>query len=104
MTSKEIYDNLCLFRRSKQLHGIAPQKMKENGVRMEELPTNKEKDEISNTIYYGSDGGFVMESYASYDHSRAFELRPDSNHFQVTLCDKDGNELERDNFVYWDDE
>ena len=102
MNGSEIFKNLCIFRESNQERGISPAELKKLGIRMEDLPTNS-NDEISRTLYYGDDGYNVLEVYVSYDHSRTFELKPDTNHFYLTLFDTSNNEIQRKTFMTIDD-
>lgn len=102
MTSREIFENLCLCRDPDREGGMAPKQLEANGVKMVDIEDN-EFGVISHTEYYGDDGGKVVEIYKSYDHSRTFELRPDSNHFYISWYDEQGSLKNKAHYVYWDE-
>ena len=101
MTSREIFEALCACRNPDVEGGMAPNQLATNGVKMIDIEDRK-PDVISHTEYYGDDGGKVVEIYESYDHSRTFELRPDSNHFYISLYDEQGQLKDNAHHVYWD--
>lgn len=101
MTAKEIYDALCQFRDPEAEGGMSPVQLKKEGVKVSTVDDDG-MDVISHTKYEGEDGGTVEEVITSYDHSRTFELRPDSNHFYIALHDKKGKKMEDSNFMQMD--
>ena len=54
------------------------------------------------TRYVGEYGGIVEEVITSYDHSRTFELRPDTNHFDISLFDETGKQVNEDHYMQMD--
>ena len=86
MTAKEIFINLCVCRDQKG--GMSPSELEKAGVIIEDITSDNPSDDvISHKIYIGDDGEKVEEKIISYDHSRTFELRPDSNHFYIELLE-----------------
>lgn len=87
MKAAEIYEALCQCRNPEIEGGKAPVELKQEGVKVIDVDDNG-MDVISHTRYEGEDGGIVEEVITSYDHSRTFEIRPDPNHFYITLYDE----------------
>ena len=102
MKATEIYDALCQCRNSKVRGGKAPVELKQEGVKIIGIDDD-EMDVISHTKYEGEDGGTVEEVIISYDHSRTFELRPDHNHFYITLYDEIGTKIRDSHYMQMDE-
>ena len=101
MKAEEIFEALCQCRDPDVKGGKAPIQLKQEGVKVTDIDDNG-SDVISHTKYEGEDGGTVEEVITSYDHSRTFELRPDSNHFDITLYDKAGNTIRKSHYMRMD--
>lgn len=101
MQAKEIYEALCQCRDPETEGGKAPMQLKQEGVKVSDVDDD-EMDVISHTKYEGEDGGIVEEVFISYDHSRTFQPRPDSNHFYITLYDKEGNIISKSHYMQMD--
>lgn len=66
-----------------------------------EVDANESGDAISR--YVLDDGDDKIEArIESYDHSRTCEIRPDSNHNYLELCE-DGKVVDRLHYVFWDE-
>ena len=101
MKAAEIYNELCQFRSSNGKGGKAPVELEKEGVKIIDIKDNG-TDVISHTQYVGEEGGTVEEVIISYDHSRTFELRPDSNHFYIKLFDETGKQVSEDYYMQMD--
>lgn len=101
MKAAEIYEALCQCRNPEVGGGKAPVELKQEGVKVIDVDDNG-MDVISHTRYEGEDGGTVEEVITSYDHSRTFELRPDPNHFNITLYDEAGNKISDSHYMQMD--
>lgn len=101
MKAAEIYEALCQCRNPEVEGGKAPVELKQEGVKVIDVDDNG-MDVISHTRYEGEDGGTVEEVITSYDHSRTFELRPDPNHFYITLYDETGNKISDSYYMQMD--
>lgn len=101
MKGAEIYSELCQFRSSNGKVGKAPVQLEQEGVKKIDIEDNG-ADVISHSQYVGEEGGSVEEVIISYDHSRTFELRPDSNHFYIKLFDETGKQVSEDYYVQMD--
>lgn len=67
----------------------------------EEVDTDESSDEI--VKYELADGADrIVARIESYDHSRTFELRPDSNHNYLELYEGD-KKIDYLHYVFWDD-
>lgn len=84
MRTIEIYNGLCQFFNTKMNGEVAPSELKAKGVKVEAVPDNR-ADIITHDKYFGDDGGTVEVVIKSYDHSRTFELRTDSNDIYVSM-------------------
>lgn len=100
MKAVEIYSELCQFRSSNGRYGKAPVQLEQEGVRI--INEAKGAEVISHTKYVGEDGGTVEEVITSYDHSRTFELRPDTNHFDIRLFDETGKQVSTNHYTQED--
>ena len=98
MEAHEIYYELCKFWRNNQKNGLSPKEMEEMGVRIEQI------DDNSPMKFYGNDGGTVEVFFEVHDHCRTFELRPDTNHFSITLYDPSGKPIKNDHFMTVDEQ
>lgn len=101
MKATEIYNELCQFRSSNGKGGKAPMELEQEGVKIIDIEDNG-TDVISHTQYVGEEGGTVEEVIISYDHSRTFELRPDSNHFYIKLFDETGKQVSENYYMQMD--
>lgn len=101
MKTVEIYGELCQFRYSNGTSGKAPVQLKQEGVQIIDMKDNG-ADVISHIKYVGEDGGAVEEVIISYDHSRAFEMRPDTNHFYIKLFDESGKQVNENHYMQID--
>lgn len=101
MKAAEIYKELCQFRSSNGKGGKAPVQFEQEGVRIIDIQDNG-ADVISHTKYVGEEGGTVEEVIICYDHSRTFELHPDTNHFYIKLFDETGKQVCEDYYMQKD--
>lgn len=101
MKAAGIYSELCQFRSSNGKYGKAPVQLEQEGVKKIDIEDNG-ADVISHTKYVGEDGGAVEEVITSYDHSRTFELRPDTNHFDISLIDETGKQVSESHYMQMD--
>lgn len=101
MKTEEIFSALCNFRDSQNNGGISPAQLKQEGVKSTDVDDNGQ-DVISHVKYEGEDGGTVEEVITSYDHSRTFDLRPDTNHFSITQFDSTGKEVKSASYMQMD--
>lgn len=101
MKAEEIYNALCQCRNPEANDGKAPMQLKQEGVKICDIDDDG-MDVISHTRYEGEDGGIVEEVITSYDHSRTCELRPDPNHFYITLYDKTGSKISDSHYMQVD--
>jgi len=101
MKAAEIYSELCQLRSSNGKYGKAPVQLEQEGVKKIDIKDNR-ADVISHIQYMGEDGGIVEEVITSYDHSRPFELRPDTNHFNISLFDETGKQVNENHYMQMD--
>lgn len=101
MKAVDIYRELCQFRYSNGTSGKAQVQLKQEGVQIIDIKDNG-ADVISHTKYVGKDGGAVEEVIISYDHSRTFELRPDTNQFYIKLFDENGKQINEYHYMQMD--
>ncbi len=101
MKTDEIFESLCQCRDPEKEGGKAPVQLKQEGVRIIDIDDNG-MDVISHTKYEGEDGGMVEEVIISYDHSRTFELLPDTNHFYIKQYDKAGEIIREAHYMKMD--
>lgn len=99
MNARELFNFVCNNRRNSL--GISDDSLKEYGITTINNPTTK-RDEIHNVTYQANDG-YVNESIICNDHDRAFEIRPDSNSFTITLYNQNNEIIDEKTFTINDD-
>ena len=98
-TAREVFTDLCNFYRA---HEQGEQYTLSKAFECEKRDVPDSGMDVISHEEYITDDGKVVVIYTSYDHSRTFELRPDSNHFDIKLYNNDGRKVDAAYYVVWD--
>lgn len=95
MTSKELFNALCLFRTSGQRQGTSPSELeKMEDVRINDIPISINDAQYYDVIShreYVTEYGKVEEKITSHDTSKTFRVSSDIDNFYICLYDKNNN-------------